>query len=458
MSTETNSETPEDKAVALVVDDEPRIVELHRLTLNRMGIDVLSAYCVEDARKHAENSSVDFCLTDLKLPDGSGLDVLDIVQAAQPETPVAVITAFGDIDTATDALKRGAFDFVSKPVDLNQLRALASTALRLRPSQPKVPRQNSPLDQLYGISQAMVKLKTMIEKVARSQAPVHITGESGTGKERVARTIHELSPRQAEPFIAVNCGAIPAELMESEFFGHQKGSFTGATSNKDGLFRAASGGTLFLDEVADLPAHMQVKLLRALQEKAVRPIGANDEVHVDVRILSATHKNLAELIEKNSFREDLYYRINVIQVDVPALSERREDIPGLVDFLCKRYEERSQQVLSVSPEASNWLSQQTFPGNIRELENTLERAAAMCENNKVELHDLNNMPKRRSATSQGVVELPTGQDLDSWLEDIESTIIQQHLNQNGGNKTAAAETLGISFRQLRYKLKKLNLG
>lgn len=447
----------ENQPTALIVDDEPRIVELHTLTLKRMGINVLSALTVNDAKAVIAEHSVDFCLTDLKLPDGTGIDVLNALQVSQPETPVAVITAFGDVDTATEALKLGAFDFVSKPVDLSQLRTLAATALRLRPSHPKVPRQQSPLDELYGISAPMQALKTMIEKVARSQAPVHITGESGTGKERVARTIHEISPRQAEPFIAVNCGAIPAELMESEFFGHQKGSFTGATSNKDGLFRAANGGTLFLDEVADLPAHMQVKLLRALQEKAIRPIGANDEVTVDVRIISATHKNLAELIEKNSFREDLYYRINVIQVDVPALSERREDVPGLVDLLCKRYQERSGLEISVAEDAIQWLQQQTFPGNIRELENTLERAAALCENNRIALSDLNNKPQRRSSAKTDTVELPKGADLDSWLESIESQVIQQHLIANNGNKTAAADSLGISFRQLRYKLKKLGI-
>lgn len=447
-----------ENATALVVDDEPRIVELHSLTLKRMGITVLSAQTVSEAKVIATAKDIDFCLTDLKLPDGTGLDVLQAVKQAQPETPVAVITAFGDIDTATETLKLGAFDFVSKPVDLNQLRALATTALRLRPAQPKLARATSPLDQLYGISDAMLALKAMIEKVSRSQAPVHITGESGTGKERVARTIHEISPRQAEPFIAVNCGAIPAELMESEFFGHQKGSFTGATSNKEGLFRAANGGTLFLDEVADLPMHMQVKLLRALQEKAVRPIGAHDEVKVDVRIISATHKNLAELIERNGFREDLYYRINVIQIDVPALSQRREDIPGLVAFLCDRFKERTGSSLAVDPEASEWLQAQTFPGNIRELENTLERAAALCDNQVIKLDDLNQQPQRRSNHKhKNELALPEGMDLDSWLESIELKVIAQHLAANNGNKTATAESLGISFRQLRYKLKKLDM-
>jgi two-component system response regulator PilR (NtrC family) len=452
------SDSLTENATALVVDDEPRIVELHSLTLKRMGINVLSAQTVADAAARVQEQNIDFCLTDLKLPDGTGLEVLTAVQEAQPETPVAVITAFGDIDTATEALKLGAFDFVSKPVDLNQLRTLATTALRLRPAEPKVARRQSPLDQLYGVSEPMLALKKMIEKVARSQAPLHITGESGTGKERVARTIHEISPRQAEPFIAVNCGAIPAELMESEFFGHQKGSFTGATSHKEGLFRAANGGTLFLDEVADLPAHMQVKLLRALQEKAVRPIGAHDEVQVDVRIISATHKNLAELIERNSFREDLYYRINVIQVDVPALSDRREDIPGLVNFLCQRYQERTGTALAVADDAIAWLAEQTFPGNIRELENSLERAAALCDNQTIALSDLQHTPQRRGGNRNAQeLTLPPGVDLDSWLESIELKIIAQHLAQNDGNKTATAESLGISFRQLRYKLKKLEL-
>lgn len=445
-----------ENSLALVVDDEPRIVELHSLTLRRMGIEVVSALSLAEAKAQLAKHPVDFCLTDLQLPDGNGLDVLQAVHEVAAETPVAVITAYGDINTATEALKLGAFDFVSKPVDLNQLRALASTALRLRPSQPKLARKASPLDQLYGISKPMLELKDTIAKVARSQAPVHITGESGTGKERVARTIHELGPRQAEPFIAVNCGAIPAELMESEFFGHQKGSFTGATGNKEGLFRAAHGGTLFLDEVADLPAHMQVKLLRALQERAVRPIGSHEEVTVDVRIISATHKNLLDLIEQSSFREDLYYRINVIQIDVPALSQRREDIPGLVDFLCRRHQQRSGMALKVSEPARQWLQQQDFPGNIRELENSLERAAAFCENQLIELSDLDSGPKRRAASGEAL-SLPSGSDLDSWLAGIESDVIQQHLEQSGGNKTAAAESLGISFRQLRYKLKKLGI-
>lgn len=447
-----------DNAIVLVVDDEPRIVELHAITLKRMGLEVKTALCLAEAKAVLAESEIDFCLTDLQLPDGTGLDVLDAVRAKQPDTPVALITAFGDIETATEALKRGAFDFVSKPVDLNQLRNLATTALRLRPTEPKLARKDSPLDQLYGISSAMTELKKVIEKVARSQAPVHITGESGTGKEKVARTIHELSPRQAEPFIAVNCGAIPGELMESEFFGHTKGSFTGATSNKEGLFRAADGGTLFLDEVADLPPQMQVKLLRSLQEKMVRPIGGHQEIPVNVRIISATHKNLGDLVNKNAFREDLFYRINVIQVDVPSLGERKEDIPGLVTFLCNRYQQRTGQALSVSEDASAWLAEQHYPGNIRELENTLERAAALCEEHSIELDDLNQKvaPRGNSATSDEL-SLPEGQDIDSWLAQLESKVISQYLKKSKGNITEAAQLLGISFRQLRYKLKKLGL-
>jgi len=453
----TTSTDARENATVLVVDDEPRIVELHAITLKRMGLQVERALNLAEAKAVLANGSIDFCLSDLKLPDGTGLDVLAAVQAAQPNTPVAIITAFGDIDTATEALKQGAFDFVSKPVDLNQLRTLATTALRLRPDEPKLSRQASPLDQLYGISDAMAELKRVIEKVARSQAPVHISGESGTGKEKVARTIHELGPRQAAPFIAVNCGAIPNELMESEFFGHTKGSFTGATANKEGLFRAADGGTLFLDEVADLPPQMQVKLLRALQEKTVRPIGGHQEVAVDVRIISATHKNLGDLVNKNLFREDLFYRINVIQVDVPSLEERKEDIPGLINFLCERYQQRSGQQLRVSSEASDWLSQQHFPGNIRELENTLERAAALCEQHCIELSDLSQKTQRNKVKAPNNLSLPEGQDLDSWLAGIESQVISQHLKNSQGNITAAAESLGISFRQLRYKLKKLGI-
>ena len=453
----TDSPDAIENATVLVVDDEPRIVELHAITLKRMGLQVERALNLADAKTILANTAIDFCLSDLKLPDGTGLDVLDAVQSSQPNTPVAIITAFGDVDTATEALKRGAFDFVAKPVDLNQLRSLASTALRLRPSEPKVARQASPLDQLYGISAAMQDLKAVIEKVSRSQAPVHISGESGTGKEKVARTIHELGPRQAAPFIAVNCGAIPNELMESEFFGHTKGSFTSATTNKEGLFRAADGGTLFLDEVADLPPQMQVKLLRALQEKTVRPIGAHQEVSVDVRIISATHKNLGDLVDKNLFREDLYYRINVIQVDVPSLDERREDIPGLIDFLCERYQQRSGQQLRVSAEAADWLCQQHFPGNIRELENTLERAAALCEQHCIELDDLSQKKSRGKTKTSHQLTLPDGQDLDSWLANVESQVISQHLKKSQGNITEAAQSLGISFRQLRYKLKKLGI-
>lgn len=318
---------------ALIVDDEPDIRELLEITLGRMKLDTRSARNVKEARELLAREPFDLCLTDMRLPDGSGLDLVQYIQQRHPQTPVAMITAYGSLDTAIQALKAGAFDFLTKPVDLGRLRELVATALRLRnPEAEETPVDN----RLLGESPPMRALRNQIGKLARSQAPVYISGESGSGKELVARLIHEQGPRIERPFVPVNCGAIPTELMESEFFGHKKGSFTGAIEDKQGLFQAASGGTLFLDEVADLPMPMQVKLLRAIQEKAVRAVGGQQEIGVDVRILCATHKDLAAEVGAGRFRQDLYYRLNVIELRVPPLRERREDIPLLAERILKR--------------------------------------------------------------------------------------------------------------------------
>src|SRR5689334_20859596 len=360
--------------LVLVVDDEPDLVELVALTLSRMHLATQSAADVASAKKLLKSQSFDLCLTDMRLPDGDGLDLLEWMGANCPKVPCAVITAHGNVESAVRALKLGAFDFVSKPLDLGGLRRIIATALKLsQPVEPTVTSRTGP--QLIGHAPAMERLRELIQRVARSQAPVHISGESGTGKELVARMIHSSGPRADGPFVPVNCGAIPSELMESEFFGHKRGSFTGAVTDKIGLFPSAEGGTLFLDEVADLPLHMQVKLLRVIQEKTVRPIGAQRETPIDVRILSATHKNLAELVATARFREDLYYRINVIELLVPALRERAEDIPDLADAIVHRLARRlGVTAPTVTPDALEVLKGFSFPGNVRELENVLERA------------------------------------------------------------------------------------
>ncbi|MFP5344673.1 MAG: sigma-54-dependent transcriptional regulator, partial [Gammaproteobacteria bacterium] len=357
---------------ALVVDDEPDIRELLQLTLGRMNIATHAAPNLAEARALLGQQHFDLCLTDMRLPDGNGIELIAYIQRKAPETPVAVITAHGNMESAVAALKAGAFDFVSKPVDLHVLRNLIASALKLAtPAQPET--QN-----LLGDSAPMETIRATIAKLARSQAPVYISGESGSGKELAARLIHGQGPRRDAPFIAVNCGAIPEQLLESEFFGHKKGSFTGAVADKPGLFQAAQGGTLFLDEVADLPLYMQVKLLRAIQEKAARPVGAQKEIPVDVRILSATHKDLGALVKQGSFRQDLYYRINVIELHVPALRERAEDIPLLAGHLLQRLATQSgTPPATLTPRASEALCRYPFPGNVRELENILERALTL---------------------------------------------------------------------------------
>jgi two-component system response regulator PilR (NtrC family) len=444
---------------ALIVDDEPDIRELLELTLGRMDIDTRAAADLAEARELLTQHRFDLCLTDMKLPDGNGIELVEHIQQHHSKTPVAVITAHGNMEWAIKALKAGAFDFVSKPVDLQILRNLVNTALKVSESHPRLDRRSR--HELLGDSPAMQHTRATIAKVARSQAPVYISGESGTGKELVARLIHNKGPRANQPFVPVNCGAIPDELMESEFFGHKKGSFTGAVADKEGLFQAADGGTLFLDEVADLPLHMQVKLLRAIQEKAVRPVGAATEIPIDVRILSATHKNLAQLVEDGKFRQDLYYRINVIELQVPALRDRTEDIPQLTEHtLNKLARTMGLEAPVLAPEALNALKHHPFPGNVRELENILERAMTLCEDNTIRERDL-QLPKAAA------LDLPTppmpgpmdsGQiQLEEHLGEIEKRAILQALEQAKHNKTAAAKLLGISFRALRYRLKKLGL-
>ncbi len=440
---------------ALLVDDEPDIRELLELTLGRMHLNTVSAADLREATLQLELQHFDLCLTDMRLPDGSGIDLVKLIQKKYPQTPVAVITAYGKMESAVDALKSGAFDFVSKPVDLTVLRDLVHCALKL--SDPLAEQDRRSRDQLLGESPGMREIRSKIAKLARSQAPVYISGESGTGKELVARLIHQKGPRADRPFVPVNCGAIPAELMESEFFGYKKGSFTGAHSDKIGLFQAAQGGTLFLDEVAELPKHMQVKLLRVIQEKAVRPIGANKEVSVDVRILSATHKNLAERVRLDEFRQDLYYRINVIELAVPSLRERREDIPLLASrILAKLADDAATPQVRLAPEALQRLTQHDFPGNVRELENILERSLTLTEGGQITLDDLQLSSPVRACP----VEVPSSaaqQPLTDFLGQQEKELIEEALKKTRYNKTQAAKLLGISFRQLRYRLKKLSM-
>jgi two-component system response regulator PilR (NtrC family) len=452
------------RPLALIVDDEADIRELLEITLLRMGIDTVSAANLAEARQALSQQQFDLCLLDMRLPDGDGIELVREIVARHPQTPVAMITAHGNMETAVEALKAGAFDFVSKPVDLPVLRKLVNTALELEPGAANVSRgfQGDRESPLHGHSRAMEEIRTLIAKLARSQAPVHITGESGTGKELAARLIHQLGPRREKPFVAVNCGAIPHELMESELFGHKKGSFTGAIADSKGLFLEADGGTLFLDEVADLPLSMQVKLLRVIQEKKVRPVGATRELPVDVRIISATHQNLAARVEEGLFRQDLYYRLNVIELTMPALRQRPEDIPELTRHLLRSIAGNYQQpVPRIEPEALEALQRYRFPGNVRELENILERAFALCEGNTIRREDLGNL----DAADRGLPAVPadaacarrSDESLDDYLARIEREILEEALVASRWNKTAAAKRLGISFRSLRYRLSKLGL-
>ena len=457
---------------ALIVDDERDIRELLVLTLGRMGLRVDTAANLAEARELLGGNRYDLCFTDMRLPDGNGIELVGEIARNHPQTPVAMITAFGSMDLAVEALKAGAFDFVSKPVDINVLRGLVKHALELnnaeRPKPPPPPPEQA--SRLLGDSPAMATLRATIAKVARSQAPVYILGESGVGKELVARTIHEQGARAGGPFVPVNCGAIPAELMESEFFGHKKGSFTGAHADKPGLFQAASGGTLFLDEVAELPLPMQVKLLRAIQEKSVRPVGAAGEVPVDVRILSATHKDLSALVADGRFRHDLYYRINVIELRVPPLRERTGDLPQLAGAILARLASgQGRPAPELTPGAVAALAGYAFPGNVRELENVLERALALADGERIDGSDphLPQAPMRAAGTpdsgpsappAEAVLDLDPGTGaLPSYIEQLERAAIQKALEDNRWNKTRAAAQLGITFRALRYKLKKLGM-
>ncbi len=445
--------------VTLVVDDEPDIRELLEITLNRMNIQTCCAENIASARKLLSSQSFDLCLTDMRLPDGDGLELVDYIQDLGLLLPVAVITAHGSMDTAIKAMKKGAFDFLTKPVDLAALRQLVTNALQ---ASHKIvgEKERRTRDILLGESQVMRDIRSKIEKVARNQAPIYISGESGSGKELVAKLIHQQSPRADKAFVAINCGAIPHELMESEFFGHKKGSFTGAIVDKQGLFQAAEGGTLFLDEVADLPLTLQVKLLRAIQEKKIRPIGEQREIAVDVRLLSATHKDLAKMVHDGSFRQDLYYRINVIELTLPPLRARADDIPQITSHLLNRLSKTNGVPAPVlSPDALRALKQYGFPGNVRELENILERALALHEGGVIDADDL-NLPHSGGIDEPGVVVEDFNAEkmsLESYLEDIEKKALTTALEENRWNKTAAAKQLGMTFRSFRYRLKKLGL-
>ncbi len=436
----------------LIVDDEADICELIEITLMRMDIASKSALTLADAISLLGAESFDLCLTDMNLPDGNGIDLVEHIQQNYSDLPVAVITAHGNMESAVKALKAGAFDFVSKPVDIQILRSLVSAATSL-PEKTDSKKTDDNL-KITGNSPAVKSLLKNIKKLARNQAPVFIHGESGSGKERVARMIHQQGSRSDGPFVPVNCGAIPAELMESEFFGHLKGSFTGAHSDKEGLFQAASGGTLFLDEIAELPLNMQVKLLRVIQEKAVRTVGAAQEHPIDVRILSASHKNLVKLVADGDFREDLYYRINVIELTIPSLRQRKQDIPLFIEQLLTNLADKMGVDLpSIDDEAIATLQNYHFPGNVRELENILERAIALSDDNIITVQDLHLKPVTDKEAA--IPEKPAIESMD--LAGQERQSIMQALEQTRWNKTAAAKLLGLSLRQLRYRLQKLNI-
>ncbi len=439
----------------LVVDDEEDIRELLDLTLARMGLSADCAGTVAEARRFLEKEQYSLCLTDMRLPDGEGLEIVRLIGSLYGQTPVAVITAFGSADNAVAALKAGAFDYLAKPVALDQLRSLIKSAINIPQSGATgdMPQDGTAdgAGQLIGSSPAISAVREMIGKLARSQAPVYISGESGSGKELAARLIHHQSSRRDAPFVPVNCGAIPESLMESEFFGYRKGAFTGADNDRDGFFQAANGGTLFLDEVADLPLPMQVKLLRAIQEKKVRKVGSATEEAVDVRIVSATHRKLKECVEAGTFRQDLYYRLNVIELKMPALRERQEDVPQLVDALLSRICPDSRPALT--DKAMQALCGYAYPGNVRELENILERATALCFDCQIGLDDLQLAAAAENQEGNGL----TGETLDDHLNRIERQAILEALAKTGFNRTAAARLLGITFRSLRYRIERLGI-
>ena len=454
------------KSQVLVVDDEADIRELLGMTLARMGVESHGAATCEEALALLKANSYNLCLTDMRLPDGDGLSVLEHVARHYPHIPVAVITAHGSTENAVAALKAGAFDYLAKPVSLEQLRALIRSALNLPRGDEVVveegtgaPAPGGPT--LLGSSPQMRQVRALIDKLARSQAPIHVTGESGSGKELAARSIHEKGSRQAGPFVPVNCGAIPENLMESEFFGYKKGAFTGAAADRDGFFQAANMGTLFLDEVADLPLPMQVKLLRAIQEKRVRKVGSTAEENVDVRIISATHRNLADEVKNGTFRQDLYYRLNVIELRMPSLREMREDIPMLADMLLKRLA-AGGTALRLSADAKAALQAYDFPGNVRELENVLERAMTLASGEEIGGGDL-QLSGAQVADDEALTPLDVSNlsgsnlSLPEKLENIERQAIMVALEKSHYNRTAAAKLLGVSFRALRYRMERLGI-
>lgn len=447
------------RPLALVVDDEPDLCELLSITLERMQIEADTCGDVSCARQMLQQRDYELCLTDMRLPDGDGLELVEWIQMQGMTTPVAVITAHGNVETAVRALKLGAFDFISKPLDLQSLRKLVGSALKLSRTDPVAGKA-----QMHGESPAIIDLRSMIDKVARSQAPVHITGESGTGKELVARMIHEQGAQAEGPFVPVNCGAIPSELMESEFFGHVKGAFTGAVSDNKGLFQSAEGGTLFMDEIADLPLAMQVKLLRVIQEKTVRPVGGQEEVPVDVRILSATHRDLRAMVSGGQFREDLFYRVNVIELRVPPLRERIGDVEILTGHTLKRLAaDLGISVPELTDAAKDKLVAYRYPGNVRELENILERAVALSGDAPIAAEDI--MIQQSSAAQEAPALMPGDHlaaetqvdDLGNQLESVERQAIIRALKEARYNKTAAAKKLGLTLRALRYRIQKLGI-
>ena len=434
-----------------MVDDEPDIRELLERTLLKMGLDVDAVGSLAEAKERLKASRYDLCLTDMRLGDGDGLELVRHIAASAGDLPVAVITAFGSAENAVAALKAGAFDYVSKPVGLEQLRALVRSALSL-PDRAEPPPRGQ---RLLGESAPLAEVRGLIAKLARTQAPVYISGESGSGKELAARLIHENGARRDKPFMPVNCGAIPESLMESEFFGYKKGAFTGAGEDREGFFQAANGGTLFLDEVAELPLPMQVKLLRAIQEKRVRKVGATQEDPVDVRIICATHQNLAALVAAGRFRQDLFYRINVIELPMPPLRECREDIGAIAGAILQRIAAHAgSSPARLSAAALDALSAYDFPGNIRELENILERAVALSAAPEIGVEDLRLGPAAGEAAAPAGGE---GEALPEYLDGLERKAILDALAKTGFNRTAAAKLLGITFRQLRYRMQRLGI-
>lgn len=463
------------KPLVLFVDDEEDLCMLMQMSLSRMGIDSHIANGVKQAKQLLKEHQYDACLTDLNMPDGSGLQLVSYISQYHPQLPVAVLSAYGNMDIAIAALKAGAFDFVSKPVNQIELQHLLNQALNRPIHAADAPKQQLIEEQmLLGQSPAIQHLRQTIQKIARSQAPVFIHGESGTGKEVVANLVHSLSNRSHGPFIAINCGAIPSELMESELFGHKKGSFTGANQDKQGLIQAAHGGSLFLDELAELPLTMQVKLLRAVQEKRIRPIGSDSEIEVDFRIISATHQNLEQLVQQGKFRQDLFFRIHVMDIQLPPLRERGDDILLLArHFIEKISQEWQIPRKHLSTAAANFLLQQHFPGNVRELRNLMERALTLCDSTEIEVEHLQASTLRSTSTpvieaniaSPSIAQQPVLQakqklpqeGLEQHLENIEKQILLDALNMTHWNRTLAAKKLGMSFRSLRYRLKKFGL-